>query len=74
MFTQTQISAAVDNAIAGNFTQNWGYVDGWNYSSDRVVYSTGSDYLRLETDGWRDADRRKVVIKNMRGRVILSMI
>ena len=74
MFTQEQIAIAVENVIAGNFTSDWNVVGGWNYSSNSVVYSTGRDYLRLETDGWRDANRRKIVIKNMRGRAILSMI
>jgi hypothetical protein len=73
-FSQSEINAAVDNAVNGRFHSDWNVSGGWNYSSDRVVFSKGSDYLCLTTDGWRDADRQKVVIKNMRGRAILSML
>ena len=75
MFNQTEIQIAVENATIGRIYCDWNVTsDGWNYASDSVVYAKSNDYLYITTDGWRDADRRKVVIKNMRGRAILSMI
>ena len=74
MFSQTEIQIAINNVIEGRVFSDWNVVGGWNYSSDSVVFSAKNDYLFVTTDGWRDADRKKVVIKNMRGRAILSMI
>jgi hypothetical protein len=74
MFSQQEINTAVANAIEGRFHSDWGFADGWSYESDRVVYSTHADYLRLDTDGWIDANRQRVVIKNMKGYPILCMI
>jgi hypothetical protein len=74
MFSQQEIVAAVENAISGNFTSDWNVIGGWNYSSDKVVCSQHRDYLYFTTDGWRDSNQRKRVIKNMRGGAILSLI
>ena len=74
MFTQDQIQIALKNAIEGKFSFDCGYKNGWNYSSNKVVYSTGKDYLRVSTDGWRSPDQQRIVIKNMRGMAILSLI
>lgn len=74
MFNQTEINTAINNVIDGRIYCDWNVVDGWSYQSDSVVFSKGNDYLYVTTDGWRDANRRRVVIKNMRGCAILSMI
>lgn len=74
MFTQDQIQIALKNAIEGKFSSDYGAANGWHYSSNNVVYSTGRDYLRVATDGWISPDRRRIVIKNMRGMAILSLI
>lgn len=74
MYTQEQIQVAVHRAIEGKYYSDWGCGDGWSYWSDKVVYSTGRDYLRVETDGWISPNRRRTVIKNMRGMAILSLI
>ena len=74
MFNQDQIQIALKNAIEGKFSFDCGDAGGWHYSSNKVVYSTGRDYLRVATDGWRSPDQRRIVIKNMRGMAILSLI
>jgi len=74
MLTQDQIQIALENAIEGKFSFDCGDANGWHYSSNKVVYSTGRDYLRVATDGWRSPQQRRVVIKNMQGMAILSMI
>jgi hypothetical protein len=74
MFTQPELQTAIENVIDGRIYSDWNVTEGWSYSSDSVVFSKGADYLYVTTDGWRTPDQRKVVIKNMRGRTILSMI